>query len=320
MSEFELPLQPLLQQASSRRVSGEELETLGKTAADAYSRGCAKDLSSAVVDTVKCAGLLPEQVRRVVEFANQHAFLTEFNKEGAATKFVVLDGGPAAFNRVLQDLNDGGGGTMFDDGLSDYRFAPGEKIGSALHMQKVASCADDSALAAAFSSTSPTEVSYADPLAEVRDLLDKLACAREDAASRVEGITQARNDCLDGLYSQVKQASLQYALPLGAVVQAWHMAGEVEPSLVKSAFAHIVPKLLDSGVLHTGDLHDSLEKTAGIGAALDHEHPIVTLFQEYQAHSVKLAHASAMCDELNDAYKRLAEFRRNVLIHYGDQL
>ena len=55
----DLPFQSLLQQSHSRPVSGEELETFGKKAADLYSKG-EGDLTQAVVETIKHAGLSPE--------------------------------------------------------------------------------------------------------------------------------------------------------------------------------------------------------------------------------------------------------------------
>src|SRR5208282_6747332 len=112
----DLHTQGLLQQAHAHRVSGEHLEVLGKQASSRWSSGESKTLSDAVVETVKTAGLSPEQVKRVCEFANTEAYLTEFKKEGSAHKFIDFGSGPADPSTVIKDLNDGGGGTVFDDG------------------------------------------------------------------------------------------------------------------------------------------------------------------------------------------------------------
>lgn len=120
----DLPSIALLQQSHAIPKSGEELEVLGKSAARKYVSGHCPTLNEAVVDTVKHGGLSPEQVRRVVEFANVNAYLTEFNKEGGAHKYVEFHGGPANPAEVLRDLNDGGGGTVFDRGLADYSHDP----------------------------------------------------------------------------------------------------------------------------------------------------------------------------------------------------
>lgn len=120
----DLPSQLLLQQSSAQQISGQDLEMLGKEAASFYLCGEACNLTEAVVETVKCAGLSPEQVLRVVEFANQSAYLKEFAKQSAAHKYVNFEGGPADPAEVLRDLNDGGGGTVFDRGNSDYNEPP----------------------------------------------------------------------------------------------------------------------------------------------------------------------------------------------------
>lgn len=66
-----------------------------------------------------------------MEFANTTAYLTEFRKEGMGHKYIDFgEGGPANPSTVLQDLNDGGGGTVFDTGktaslnVSAYATAP----------------------------------------------------------------------------------------------------------------------------------------------------------------------------------------------------
>lgn len=120
----DLPSQTLLQQANARPVSGEELEVFGKAAASRYMCGRSPTLNDAVVETVKQAALSPEQVKRVIEFANTAAYLSEFKKEGATHKYISFEGGPASPSEVLKDLNDGGGGTVFDQGSLDYNHPP----------------------------------------------------------------------------------------------------------------------------------------------------------------------------------------------------
>ncbi len=120
----DLPSITLLQQAHAIPKTGEELEVLGKTAACKYSAGECPSLSEAVVETIKHAGLSPEQVKRVVEFTNQSAYRNEFNKLGSGHKYIEFEGGPADPGDVLKDLNDGGGGTVFDRGVLDYASQP----------------------------------------------------------------------------------------------------------------------------------------------------------------------------------------------------
>lgn len=120
----DLPSITLLQQAHAIPKTGEELEVLGKQAACKYDSGESCTLNCAVVETVKHAGLSPEQVKRVVEFTNQSAYRNEFNKLGSGHKYIEFEGGPANPGEVLKDLNDGGGGTVFDRGVLDYASQP----------------------------------------------------------------------------------------------------------------------------------------------------------------------------------------------------
>lgn len=136
----DLPSMLLLQQSHASPKSGEDLEVLGKYAAEQFAKRRCASLSDAVVAAVKEAGLSPEQVRRVVEFANTNAFLAEHKKEGAVNRYVDFVGGPADPAEVLRDLNDGGGGTVFDRGVADYSLPPLQKVaGASLRaMEKVA--------------------------------------------------------------------------------------------------------------------------------------------------------------------------------------
>jgi hypothetical protein len=120
----DLPSTVLLQQSHAPPKTGEELEVLGKHAACKFMCGECADLTAAVVETVKSAGLSPEQVKRVVEFANTNAYLEQFKKMGSGHKYVDFPGGPASPGEVIKDLNDGGGGTVFDSGLGDYKGPP----------------------------------------------------------------------------------------------------------------------------------------------------------------------------------------------------
>lgn len=321
MSQYDLPPQTLLQQSSARPVSGEELETYGKHAASLYGRGDCGTLNDAVVETVKSAGLAPEQVRRVVEFANTHAFLTEFKKEGVASKYVVFDGGPAEFNTVLQDLNDGGGGTVFDRGTLDYSHTPNVKTSSVRGMQKTAAANDeaDAILAEAFAvGEKAPPLPYANPLSDVYDMRDKLSAARDDHTSKISELEVDLLAVSEELYQNVKQAALD-ATSLGAVVSAWYAALSPEPELVKAAFALIGPRLVDEGVFHSWDaLGASIEKTAEARLVVNDQHPIIACFDAYSDIVTKLAHLRGARQEMVEGIGQLERFERSVGRHYAE--
>jgi hypothetical protein len=155
----DLPATLSVQQSHARPIGGEELELLGKKAAARYSSG-GVPLTQAVVDTVKHAALSPEQVRRVAEFANISAYLTEFQKCGNDHRYVQFQGGPADVPAILRDLNDGGGGTVFDRGLADY-YQPPPDIEKAAYAN--ATRLGEDKLAEAFA-VEDRPLPYADPL------------------------------------------------------------------------------------------------------------------------------------------------------------
>ncbi len=84
----DLPTFAITQQMHARPVAAEDLEVFGKQASARWSEGHAKNLSEAVIETVKHAHLSPQQVQRVIEFANTDAFLKEFKKEGSEHKYI----------------------------------------------------------------------------------------------------------------------------------------------------------------------------------------------------------------------------------------
>lgn len=334
MTQYNLPPQATIQQSAARPLSGEELETFGKHASSKYLCGACCSLTEAVVETVKSAGLSPEQVRRVVEFANTDAFLKEFKKEGSSTKYVTFDGGPADFSEVLKDLNDGGGGSVFDRGIADYSHAPSVVKTSAARslegsrgaLEKTAGVElsprknrADEVLEAAFAIDKQAEaLPYARPLQDVEDLQDKLATARDNATAEMSALETTLVGVTEDLYHEVKQASLA-GTPLGHVVQAWHQVLDPGPSLVKSAFAEIGPRLVEEGVVRNWDtLGSSLEKTAGSRALANENSPIIRAFAAYGDTIVKLAHLRSAREEYIGGLDRLGGFTRQVHQHYPE--
>lgn len=277
----DLPTFGLLQQAHARPMTGEHLEVLGKQASARWSCGEVKRLSDAVVETVKHAGLSPEQVKRVVEFANQDAYLKEFKKEGSEHKFVDFPGGPADPAEVLRDLNSGAGGSVFDRGSSDYNTPPSEKTASAK------SDYEHDMIAMFAGEKVSEEYVYADPMAPLVELRDKVAGAVSTFNDQVSGLEVAYADLADSLYRQVKQAALEGS-ELGEIVQ---VMAEVAPSTehMKVAFQLMTPRLLREGVYSSGAaLQASFSKTAGM-RVVNHEHPLCVDFGEYCEVLSKLA-------------------------------
>ncbi len=270
----------LLQQLSAKEVSGEHLEVLGKQASSMWCEGRVKTLNDAVVETVKHAGLSPEQVKRVIEFTNTSAYLTEFRKEGAGHKVVDFgDGGPASPSAVLQDLNDGGGGSVFDPGTGDYNQPPREKT-----------AASDARLESAFAEmfhAVDAPLPLHDPHGPAIELRDKLAGAYEQATSQISMLENMFDDLRGRVFFQVKQASLS-GVALSEVAEIWHRYAPSDEH-VKVAFQLILPKLIENGVFMDGEAAaESFQKIAHVGV-VNEEHPLVVDFKDFCETLQKLA-------------------------------
>lgn len=265
--------------------------------------GAHKTLTEAVTQTVKQAQLSPEQVKRVVEFANTAAYLDAFKKEGADHRVVEFDGGPANAAEILQDLNDGGGGSVSDRGTLDYSAPPSET--------KTASAHEEEALAGLFGVEKvAAALPHADPYADALQLKDKLAGCADHLHAELSALENAYAEVVDGLYAHVKQASLE-GVSLGQVMQAW---GAVSPGdeYVKVAFELLTPRLLREGVFSTVDgMVTSLEKQASAGL-LNLEHPLVENFQEYCDVLAKLAETRAARDEVREHAATLTDYLKSA--------
>lgn len=298
----DLPVSLMSQQAYARPMSGEELELLGKAAAALYSRS-GTPLTQAVIETVKHAGLGPEQVRRVAEFANVQAYQQEFQKSGNDHRYVQFAGGPADFPTILRDLNDGGGGTVFDRGLADYSHEP-------FNVPKMASRnldrlgADDQKLAEAFGVVEQP-LPYADPLGEAYALYTKLADAREATTYEMGQAESLYAGVVDSIFATVKQAALE-GVPLGHVVQAWSTVTD-DPEFIKSAFMVLTPMFMGNQVFASlEDLGDSLSKTAS--GVVDEQHPLVQDFRQFCELLDKIACLRVAREELGNSMDELGTF------------
>lgn len=312
----DLPVQGLFQQRHARPISGEHLEVLGKQAAASWSSGSVSTLNEAVVGVVKHAGLSPEQVKRVIEFANTEAYLTEFKKEGSH-RVINFQGGPADPSVIFKDLNDGGGGTVFDRGVEDYAQPPkSSKTASyfADPQEKTASVAPPTpdALDDFFTKLASTDVGYPEvnPYGDVLELRDKLGSQADNLTAQISGLETAYADLSDRLYRNVKQAALA-GRSLGEIVQAW-TAAHPSPDHIKIAFQLVTPRLLQEGVFYTPQ--ELLESTEKVGHArmVNPRHPMIADFQEYCSTLSKLAELRALREEVRESFGQLTAFLKNA--------
>jgi len=298
----ELPHQGLHHHAGGRTVSAEHLEVLGKQAASKWSSGEQSTLREAIIDQVKTAGLSPEQVKRVCEFANTAAFLDEFKKEGAH-KFIDFGShGPANPAEVLQDLNLGTGSTVHVHGSHDYENPPPKTASVEPHIEN------------AFISTfSAPEVPMRlhDPYQEAVELKDKLAGAVSELSAEIDSLELQYAETADQLYRQVKEAAMD-GNSLGEVLAAWTT---VAPSadFAKVAFQLFTPRLLREGVFHNADeVMGSMAKTASSISIVNPEHPLVRVFDEYCDTLSKLATVRSTKEEMKGELGILINFFKHA--------
>lgn len=305
----ELPTSLLTQQEQAKSRTGEELETFGKHASKLYLAGQCGTLSEAVVESVKTAGLSPEQVRRVVEFANTSAYLDKFASAGPEHKVVTFKGGPASFPDVIRDLNDGSGGSVFDKVASyDYALPPPdvEALASSnlLRLGLV-----DEKLASAFG-VEEVQIPFEEPLREAADMKDKVAGLYDEATHELSGLETRYMDVCDLLFHQVKQASLE-GVPLGHVIQIWSSV-ETNPEFCKVAFEMLAPRLVENEVFRDSvSIASSIEKTAGVGL-VNPNHPMVGIFEDFCDTLAKLAATRVVQEEAAEQLDVLSTFLKKA--------
>lgn len=290
----DLPVSLLMQQEKAKSRTGEELETFGKYAAAQYLKGECKTLSEAVVESVKVAGLSPEQVRRVVEFANTSAYLQKFASEGPSHKVISFKGGPASFPDVIRDLNDGGSPKTASVGpsssLHDYALPPPSPTALMFRSPELTGEVDTK-LASAFA-VEEQVYPFSDPMREALDLRDKIAGLHDEATAELSALENVYLDCCEELFHEVKQASLS-GVPLGHVVKAMGLVTD-DPELFKVAFAVLSPRLVTNEVFRDeAAVVDSLAKTAGAGI-VNPEHPMLVAFGEFCGTLQKMAATRAV--------------------------
>ena len=234
---------------SSGPVTKDHLQLLGKQAAQLAESGglC---LTDSVVHTLNAEGLNPNQVQRVVEFANTEAFQQKFASLDPAMRVVDIDGGPADPQRVLQSLNDTARPQDVTMDSLDYLLSPHEKTSST-----------------PLSPYEPTFRTVEGVQGDVLRLQQKLAAAQDELVASTESSKFQMMEALDELAGVVKTASLDGACHED-LVNAWC---EIDSELVGSTLARM----------------PELETRYGVKVAsqINPAHPVVTKYASFVKHA-----------------------------------
>lgn len=287
-----LPLGLSLQRAA-KPVDPEQLELMGKRAAALYRDG-KHNLSEAVVATVKEACLSPEQVKRVCEFANTSAYLSEFEKAGEMRN-VTFSGGPADPGYVLKDLNDGGNPALNNVGSADYQAPLTSYKTASIGMDKIAEAfglPTDGVKTASAVSHTRDHARHIDPADDVNDLRLGLERAKEDAISKLASARILYDGLAKDLCASVTQA-VETGTSLGDIGRAW--SGYTEDArLYKEAMYKVATHLKARG-------HKDLNMMAKVASVIPNPaHPVMASYVAF----TKVAHA---CRVLGTSVKILDE-------------
>lgn len=289
----------LAQQKAARPVDPEQLEMMGKRAAALHtSQGLT--LSNSVVEIVKEAFLAPEQVKRVCEFANTAAYLSEFEKSGQMRN-VTFEGGPADPGRVLQDLNDGSNPAVHQIKHADYS----PPAGSYKDTQPVVAD-EEAAFAAAFGVLKTAEVdhhAHSKPIEEVYALRVRLEGMRDDMLSKLSSSQVLFDTIKEDLCQATKQEVLDGS-SLADVSQAW--AGYT-PSAERlgEAIKLACDYLREHQVMDRDNLVGSLSKTAAAGSIPNPEHPVVERFIAFTKVAQKHSELQSAIELVNEQLQRV---------------
>lgn len=273
----------LIQQKVARSVDPAQLEMMGKKAA-ALHTDCGKPLSDSVMETVKEAQLSPEQVKRVCEFANTSAYLSEFEKAGEVRN-ITFEGGPANPGDVLRGLNDGSAPAINQVGNSDYDsptdsyktasagYAPLAELFGCSEMEKNASVGH-----------ARDHFQRENPVEEVYDMRVRLEGTKEHFMSKLSSSDVLYGDVRGDLCDTVQQELMNGDVSMGDVARVWsNYAPTAE--ILKYAMVVVGEHLKKNG-MDQKDLNSSLTKFAQANTVPDPEHPLVERFIAF----TKIAH------------------------------
>ena len=275
--------------ATARGSTPEELEVLAKHASNQFHQGKFSSMEDAVVETVKTAALSPQQVRRVCEMANIDASLVEFRKEGRDNRFINLDNGPADPSKVLGRLN-GRQTTELQKEAHHYREAPPAQLMKAAHRLPV----EDQPL---YKTAAAEPVPIQESIEPINRAYLNLVDAKEHRLAEKRASQRGIEHALDTLYGSCRDA-IGEGSSLGQIGHVWAQFAPLE--VIKVAFAHCGPRLIESRQL-TGDQYVvSLEKVAHQGIP-NPDHDLVRGIRQLGAELVKQAELNQELQNLDRA-------------------
>lgn len=266
----------LLQGDRHAKISPETLELMGKQAANMFlNEGIALNTGIAKLAGAH-ADISHEQVKRVVEFANQSVYLAKHDKNKTAganssyPQFELADAG-----RIIQDLSDGARPTTITPTDIEYAKHPNR-------IEKVASSKADALISEMFGheervKTASLDYSPQTTETEVMGAKHMLVGLKENLEHAGERFDLMHKEAQVEYYAIVKQHLLNEGSFTDVLDAAARSASKEK---VAEILEPVITKLLQEKVATVRALSDAakqLEKVAH--RSIDEEHPLVTGFR-----------------------------------------
>lgn len=267
-------------------VSKERLQDLGRRAALLHSNNRETLTDAVTLVLEKEAGLAPEHVKRVVEFANNEAYRSRFNSMDGEHRIVNLDGGPASPGEVLRELemSDSAPALVKSAARVVHDYIPGEELVDIFDKEKIASGVDC--------------LPKSRPHGELIDLRYQLQAVQSDLMQKVSSAASQYEEAASKMYSLVKKAVLSGVSP--AEISTIYQRVSPSPVLTKLALRDIAdrmePECVPAVTVSSGKIKEASEKPLNV------QNPLVSSFLEF----AKVAEARvAIVNNLSDVDAQL---------------
>lgn len=289
-------------------ISAESLELMGKQAANLFLDS-GLSLNEAVVKVASAQpGINPEQLKRVVEYANTATYLAKHDQnknagsDSSYPQFELADPG-----RVVQDLSDGARPTAVTRTDIDYGRQPLKA--------KLSSVQTDALLSEIFKTASAedNDFSHETLVKEVMDTKSDLIQLKENLESSAEKIAFDTESAIADYYSVMRTHLLDNG-SFADVLAAARSTG-MDQEKIASVLQPFVVQLLSDKVLTPDELRagsNSLNKVAH--RVVNTEHPLVQSFSAIVMLSDELEKIAHGLESVED---QLGMVRSYIKENYG---
>lgn len=261
----------LLTSSRSPQVDPETLEMLGRKASEMFHNGT--PLNDAIVKLAsEHPNLGNEHIRRIAEFANNITFQAMFQKSANKNvQFPVADPGV-----ILRDLKDGGSpahdGKTLRDG-ADYATAPSKSLeGDDELAEMFGGSPGEGQEKTASEPLNRDHTSFTNPIDDVWNVHVRLQGTRSELLAAHESMDLMLKTAKEEFYQAVKTEVLNaQGAGLGGVMGALEKIADAD--LVAAALTPVVERMARDNIQTQEQLHQSLEKRAGV--MVNPQHPLI---------------------------------------------